>query len=77
MLALGRVVDDATTRARLVDRTLDRRRSEILELEIGEGLPQFALGFARRCGERIGLLRRGGALGSENSLSSIKSWQRY
>lgn len=53
MLALGRIIDDAAARAGLVDRPLDRRRSEILELEIGEGLSQLALGRARRCGERI------------------------
>lgn len=48
MLAFRRVVDDPATGACLEDGSLNRRRSEILELQIGERLPQFALGFVRR-----------------------------
>src|SRR3546814_8280193 len=48
MLALGRIIDDPAASTRLIDRAFHRRRFEIIELEICEGLLELLLRL--RCG---------------------------
>ena len=57
MTTLRRKIDDAPTGRRLIDGSLDGRRSEVLKAEVGEGLAQLTLGVCSRRRQGIGRSR--------------------